>query len=412
MVAVAFLVPLLGLVSDVARDRALNAAEQDAQLVSQLITSSADFRDPIETLRVIAPSGTLNGRSISVATADGQTGGAAIPTDDSLVEAFAGAASNAEVDGGRAVLIPALTTAGDTAVVRIFVADSEMTAGVATARLVLVTLSIALVVIAVLVTDALARSVVRPVRDLSSASAKLARGNLETRVKPAGPPEITEVGHQFNRLADEIASLLQAERETAADLSHRLRTPLTAARLDAEAIADDTTRQTMMADLDNIERSVDHAIEILRQPGRAVAAVSDLEAIVRARSDFWEPLAAEQGRRATATIPEGSSLVAVAEDDLVAAVDALIGNVFTHTDEGVDYRVAVVRQRSSVVVAVDDAGAGFDDPSLVSRGASAAGSTGLGLDIARRTAELAGGTMVLGSSELGGASVQLTLPTR
>ena len=39
-----------------------------------------------------------------------------------------------------------------------------------------------------------------------------------------------------NRLAGRIGELLAAEREAAANLAHRLRTPLTALRLDAEAL--------------------------------------------------------------------------------------------------------------------------------------------------------------------------------
>ena len=407
MMAVAFLIPLLGLVADIVRDRALGAAEQDAQLVAQLITTSADVAEPTDALAVLAPSGLLNGRAISVATQDGRVAGAPIPADQSLESAFAGAATNSAVPGGRAVLVPAIQVGGNTAVVRVFVTDEEMTAGVTTARLVLVSLSVVLVAIAVLATDRLARAIIAPVEELSRASADLAEGNLDARVSPSGPPEIVEVGQRFNRLAGEVEALLQAERETAADLSHRLRTPLTAARLDVEGIDDPATREVMMADLDNIERSVDHAIEVLRAPGRAVAAKSAVEPVVRDRVAFWEPLAAEQGRSATAHLPDTRTPVAVAEDDLVAAIDALIGNVFTHTPDGTDFQLTVEITNEFATVRVEDAGPGFADLSLEARGASAGGSTGLGLDIARRTAELAGGSIALGRSPLGGASVQL-----
>ncbi|HKX72302.1 MAG TPA: ATP-binding protein, partial [Acidimicrobiales bacterium] len=61
---------------------------------------------------------------------------------------------------------------------------------------------------------------------------------------------------------------------------------------------------------------------------------------------------------------------------------------------------------------VDDAGGGIDDPEAVlARGATGAGSTGLGLDIARRAAETAGGALTIGRSPLGGARVTLHLPT-
>lgn len=408
MLAIAFLIPLLGLVSDIAGDRALDAAEQDAQLVSQLIAATSGSLEPAAALNSFAPGGVLNGRAISIAAADGSVAGAPIPPGEDLGAAFAGAASNDAVAGGRAVLVPAFQQGGEISVIRIFVSDGELTAGVARARLILIALSVALVAIGALITDRLARSIVEPVQNLSAASARLARGDLDARVRPAGPPEIVEVSQQFNRLAGEIAALMQAERETAADLSHRLRTPLTAARLDAERIGDPEARDSIMADLDAIERNVDHAIGVLRGPGRAVAKNSVLEEVVRQRAAFWEPLATDQYREITVRIPATQTEIGISQDDLEAAIDALIGNVISHTDEGVGYSISVEVDADTASVRVDDAGQGFSDTGLLQRGASESGSTGLGLDIARRTAELVGGSLAIGDSPLGGASVALT----
>jgi signal transduction histidine kinase len=97
--------------------------------------------------------------------------------------------------------------------------------------------------------------------------------------------------------------------------------------------------------------------------------------------------------------------------DAEAAVDALIGNVFAHTPEGSGYAVAVRRHDGTVELAVDDAGAGITDPdAALARGVTRAGSTGLGLDIARRSAEAAGGSLAIERSPLGGARVRLILP--
>jgi len=412
MLAVAFLIPLLGLVSDISRDRALDAAEQDAQLVSQLLSATSATLDPAAALATFAPGGALNGRQISVATSSGLKVGAPIPPSEDLAAALAGAASNDPVEGGRAVLVPSVQQGGSTAVVRIFVSDAELMAGVGRARAILVGLSLALVGISVFMTDRLARRMVRPVEELSVASAELAKGDLNAQVQPDGPPEIVEVGQQFNRLASEVASLLQAERETAADLSHRLRTPLTAARLDAERIADDADRETMMRDLDAIERSVDHSIRALRAPGRVVAATSELEIVAAERAAFWEPLAAEQRRDFKVHVPNSRTAIGVEPDDLVAAIDALIGNVFAHTPEGTPYVLNVeVGEREATLQIADD-GPGFSPEGPQQRGLSTGGSTGLGLDIARQTAALAGGRMEAANGESGGATVTLTFVKR
>ena len=88
-----------------------------------------------------------------------------------------------------------------------------------------------------------------------------------------------------------------------------------------------------------------------------------------------------------------------------------IDNVFAHTGEGTAFRVRVEGTEDDAVrLVVEDDGPGLAGPDVVTRGASTVGSTGLGLDIARRTAEAAGGALRLGSSDGGGARVVLELP--
>ena len=109
---------------------------------------------------------------------------------------------------------------------------------------------------AVVVADRLGRSMVRPVDDLAATADRMGSGDLDARVEVAGPPEVRRVGTAFNRLATQIGALLQVERETAADLSHRLRTPLTGARLNADALPDSDRKDQLVAQLDDIERVV------------------------------------------------------------------------------------------------------------------------------------------------------------
>jgi signal transduction histidine kinase len=103
--------------------------------------------------------------------------------------------------------------------------------------------------------------------------------------------------------------------------------------------------------------------------------------------------------------------VSLPADEVAAVLDALVGNVFSHTPEGTAYRVSVEGDGADVVMAVDDAGPGIPDPALVvERGRSGAGSSGLGLDIARQGAETAGGRLEIGPSPLGGTRAALRLP--
>jgi signal transduction histidine kinase len=101
-------------------------------------------------------------------------------------------------------------------------------------------------------------------------------------------------------------------------------------------------------------------------------------------------------------------LVWVAADDLAAAVDALLENVFAHTPEGTPMAVSVELGRDDAMVLIADEGPGIVR-AAVSRGRSGGGSTGLGLDIVRRTAESSGGCLEVGATESGGAAMLMRL---
>ena len=105
---------------------------------------------------------------------------------------------------------------------------------------------------------------------------QLSVGDTTARAPTDGPREVAEVGMALNRLADRIDELIAEERETVADLSHRLRTPLTTLRLDAEALRDpDRGRAGRRAR----QRARAHAHR--GDPRRAAAAARGPDAVVR-----------------------------------------------------------------------------------------------------------------------------------
>lgn len=409
MVTIAFLVPLIVLVRTVARDRALTSAERDANSLAPALSLTTQASDMTTAL-----SNTESGREgrMTVVLATGEAVGASIPHDDDLELALLGNSFSASHPGGTAVFLAVTGTANRTSVVRVWVPDSLLTKGVTRATVLLVGLGAVLVLGAIAVSDRLGASMVRPIRRLATAADRLGEGDIEQRVEPEGPTEVAAVAQAFNLLAGRVGELLAAERELVADLSHRLRTPLHVLRLEAEAITDREARLRLCAAADDLEAAVTALIEEARRPIRSdVGDRSDLAAIASTRVAFWRALAEDQGRPLRSDLASGPILVAASAGELEAALDALLGNVFEHTPDGSAFAVTLRTDGDATAeLTIEDAGPGLD-AAVVERGRSGGRSTGLGLDIARRTAEGAGGALRITRSELGGASIALTLPS-
>ena len=310
-------------------------------------------------------------------------------------------ATTVALPDGKAVFTPVLA-GGEPAVVRTFVPDAALTRGVRQAWTQLGLLGAALLLAALGLAVLIGRSLVRPLLSVAGTADALRGGDLTARATPADPPEVRRIAGALNGLADRITDLLQAEREAAADLSHRLRTPLTALRLDAEGLRHPEEAERMLGAVDSLERMVSHVItSARRQGGRRADMAADAAAVVRERVAFWSVLAEEQERPVGGAVPDGPVPVPVAPDELVAAVDALLGNVFAHTPVGAGFTVSVTAGPVPAVV-VEDTGPGIGDPGLLDRGRSGGASTGLGLDIVRRTAEAAGGRLDLAAARPSG----------
>ncbi|MGX1369815.1 signal transduction histidine kinase [Streptomyces canus] len=241
------------------------------------------------------------------------------------------------------------------------------------------------------------------------------RGSWARGCRRRGPNELRLAAVAFNSMADQVVQLLANERELAADLSHRLRTPLTVLRLNAASLGDGPAAEQTRAAVAQLEREVDTIIRTAREAKPQTAAAGpgagcDAAEVVRERMGFWSALAEDEGRKWRVAGADRPVRIPVARADLAAALDALLGNVFRHTPEGTAFAVDVHNGEDAVIVLVSDAGPGIRDPEAAmarGRGSGSTGSTGLGLDIVRRLAEATGGDVRIGRSVLGGTEVRI-----
>lgn len=418
LVLTALLVPLTLLTRTHAADRTTAEATARAQWVAHALGPALATPDERETAEQTVESvNTQDLPATSLVLADGTVIGASSQhrsrahVTDAIRLARTGRAFTYEPStGGRQVLVPVQGAADGTAVVQVTLTDRQLYAGTMTSWLVLAGIGVGLVLVGLLLADRLGSRLVGAARRLARTADRLAAGDLTARATPEGPPELRLVAGELNHLATRIDELLTAERENAADLAHRLRTPVAALRLDAESLRDSEEAHRIAADVAALERSVDDVIRKARRPFRD-APYADLAAVARERATFWLPLAEDQGRTTEIAAISSTHPVPVPEDDLTAAIDALIGNVLDHTPQGTPFRVTVrTTPAGTAELSVADEGPGFPPTYAAERGTSGGGSTGLGLDIARRTAQDAGGTFDIASDAAHGTRVTLTFP--
>jgi signal transduction histidine kinase len=407
-VTIAFLVPLAAVVKTVATDRAISSADQEARALDGLLAAVTD------PARLQVALGHLNARNQRLATVflpDGVRVGprASVPPRE-LAAARSGQAFTASSDDERRVWVPVRTSSGTVAVGLVRVPGVLLDHGVVRSWLLLGTVGLAVLVVATALADRLGASMVRSVEDLGAVTRRMQEGELSARVAPSGPPEIRQVGQAVNELARRIQERLIAERESVADLSHRLRTPLTGVQLEAERLRKGPSRDRVLGAVSALTDAVNNVIHQARLPAaqRSSAGQCDVRAVVRDRLAFWSVLAEDQDRHWSAQIDGPVVRAPVPAEDLGSAIDALIANIFAHTEDGTAFSVRLVDAPGTLTIVVADQGPGFPATHMA-RGRSGAGSTGLGLDISRQLAERAGGSMRIATSPDGGARVDLTV---
>lgn len=427
MLALVFLLPAWVMLGMQARDRAVGDARRqagaavavlavtnDPALVEQALQEAlgdAAGRTAIRGLAAPVGQGLASDEQIS------QTGTA----DGSTVDPRVRPAAVVPVPGGvsyfEVVPLPdrADGSDGGTAVVEVFVPEADLTRGVAARRWALFAAGALLLVGSLVLGDRLMSRSARAATGLATGARAFGGGEHEVRVEPAGPREIAEAGTAFNSMAERVSKQRAAERELIADLSHRLRTPLTALRLEAERVRASGSAGYRLAEaVEAMEREVDHLIHTARRPYEESAEPEpdhcDAGEVVRERMAFWSAVADDQSRPFRVYGAENPAPVPLPASELAAALDALLGNVFRYTPQGTAFEVALSRRAGYVALRIDDAGPGIASRErAIRRGTSGRGSTGLGLDIVRRAAIAGRGGVDIDRSALGGTSVVVLL---
>jgi signal transduction histidine kinase len=260
---------------------------------------------------------------------------------------------------------------------------------------------------------AVARMSIQPLRQLAQAAIKLGRNIERPPLTERGPTEVRHAAAAFNTMQAKIRHYIHERTQMLAAITHDLQTPLTRIRLRLEKVQDPELQARLIDDLSAVQTMIKDGLDL----ARSMNSEEPMQ-----RTDFDSILdsvcadAAEAGQDVTLSGLTGVSLAAQP-----GAMRRCLTNLI---DNAVKYggyaRVSASRDKNKVIVQVRDGGTGIPEDMLeavfdpffrleTSRSRDT-GGTGIGITIARNTAEKHGGTLYLRNHPEGGLVAVLELP--
>jgi signal transduction histidine kinase len=283
--------------------------------------------------------------------------------------------------------------------------------------------------LALLMARWLARGMTTPLREMARAARKMATGDYTERVETRSRDEVGQLAVAFNSMSSELENLEILRRELVANVSHELKTPISALRAHLENVLDGVeqpdpeTLSVMLAQSERLGRLVDQLLDLSRLESGAVqmhrepTALSPLVAEVLSEVRVQEK-ASEV--RMENEVPDSLPAVLADRERVHQVLFNLLDNAVRFTPAGGEVKVSAHEARDRCEITVSDTGMGISDehlPKLFERfyrvdtsRSRGDGGTGIGLAIARSVVEAHGGRL-RAESEVGrGSAFTFDLP--
>lgn len=248
-----------------------------------------------------------------------------------------------------------------------------------------------------------ARRLSEPLSDVARRAANMARGDFSSDWPRYGIDELDRVSSALADANHEIAWRLEREGEIVGDVSHQLRSRLTAIHLRLDELtlhSDPAVVSEAEAGVEQVERlatELDEMIAASRADAKARVAI-DVVAVVETLVNDFTPTFAAAGRTVRMIVDDPAPSVYGRPGRLREALSVLVDNASVHGAGDCLIRVGTVASSEMVRITVSDSGPGVADD-LVSdifrRGVSGGGRSGYGLSLARALVEADGGRLDL-----------------
>ena len=267
------------------------------------------------------------------------------------------------------------------------------------------------------------RRLLRPVRRVADTAADIAGGRLDARLEPENDPDLNRLAVTFNEMADAVQERIEREVRFASDVSHELRSPITALSAAVDVLAarraelserNQQALDVLATQVKRFDRMVIDLLELSRlDSGTTVPRYENVDIV-----DFIRRIAQRSGFGAVPIIASGIIHESVATDRL--RFERIVVNLLVNAREHAGGPVAIVVEGhvDSITVTVVDEGPGLPETerqrifNRFARGSSAARGTGtgLGLSIALEHAVALGGTIRIEDNQPRGLRFSFDFP--
>ena len=275
----------------------------------------------------------------------------------------------------------------------------------------------------------LARSLTRPLRELTSGARAVAAGELDTQVPVRSSDELGELAEAFNQMNADLATARDRRRQLTADVAHELRTPLSVILGHSEGIREGVLEasEENLAVIHEEAQRLERLVEDLRMLSLVESGELPLDlgaydpmALMEKTAASYRALARDKGIDLDVSAREELPDIRIDMDRMGQVLSNLVSNAMRHTPEGGSVLMAAHASNGGVEIQVKDSGPGIDPEDLPhvferfyradkSRRRDGAGS-GLGLAIAKSLTEAQGGT-IRAESQIGrGTTILLQIP--
>jgi signal transduction histidine kinase len=250
-----------------------------------------------------------------------------------------------------------------------------------------------------LVGTRLARRLSQPIIDLATEASSIGDGGTMPRPAQTGIEEIDQLSTVLSDSTDRVNEALARERRFSADVSHQLRTPMTALRLHLETAAsseDSAEAASALADLARLEETVDHLLVVARD-AQPTASTVRLDLAASETVERWRRRAEAAGRAIATRLAEvGPARGAAASVGQI--LDVLIDNALHHGEGAITLTVRRIAGGAAVDVSDEGESISRNDVDRIFERGHGSGH-GIGLALARAMAEREGGRLVLSRTQ-------------